>query len=126
MSIQNLLVKSSDIGETAMEKILKPYMQFVDNGEISFNGSFFDLGANERIGVALLAKDAWRYIPGKENLAGGMKNEELEKLTLLRGNTVRPIVKGLRDKGLVRTDKAIHYPTAKLVIALHAKLSGKK
>ena len=126
MSIQDLVVKSSEIGETALEKILKPYVQLVDNGEISFNGSFFDLNADDKIGVALVAKDAWKYIPGKENLAGGVKNEELEKLTLLPGNTVRPVVKRLRDKGLIRTEKAVHYPTAKLVIALHARLSEKK
>lgn len=126
MSIQDLLVKSSDVGEAAMEKILKPYVQFVDNGEISFNGPFFDLRADEKIGVALIAKDSWKYILEKENLSGGMKNEELEKITLLPGNTVRPAVKNLRDKGLIRTEKSIHYPTAKLVLSLHAKFSSKK
>lgn len=126
MSIQDLVVKSSEIGEAAMEKILKPYVQFVDNGEIAFNGPFFDLKSEEKIGVALVAKDSWRYIPGKESLSGGMKNEELEKVTLLAGNTVRPSVKTLRDKGLIRTEKGIHYPTAKLVLSLHAKFSGKK
>lgn len=126
MSIQDLLVKSSEIGEAAMEKILKPYVQFVDNGEISFNALFFALRADDKIGVALVAKDSWRYITGKESLAGGTKNEELEKMTLLQGNTLRPMVKKLRDKGLIRTEKSVHYPTAKLILALHAKFSGKK
>ena len=126
MSIQDLLVKSSEIGEIAMEKILKPYVQFVDNGEISFKSTFYELKADDKISIALIAKDSWRFIEGKENHAGGMKNEELEKLTLLPGNTVRPVIKRLRDRSLIRTEKSIHYPTAKLVIALSRKLVSKK
>jgi hypothetical protein len=126
MTIQDLLVKSSEVGEMATEKILKPYVQFVDNGEISFNGPFFDLKADEKIGIALIAKDSWKYIPGKESLSGGMKNEELERITMLQGNTVRPVVKSLRDKGLIRTEKSVHHPTAKLILSLNTKLSSKK
>ena len=126
MSIKDLLVKSSDIGEEAMEKILKPYVRFVDNGELAFDAPFFLLKAEEKIGIALIAKDSWRYIPGKENLAGGMKNTELEKATLLPGNTVRPRVKDLRDRGLIKTEKEAHYPTAKLVFTLQRKFAGKK
>lgn len=126
MSIRELMVKSSEIGEEAMEKILKPYVRFVDNGEIAFNGPFFALSADDKIGIALVAKDSWRYIPGKENLAGGMKNVELEKATLLPGNTVRPTVKKSRDKGLIKTEKDIHYPTAKLIFSLQSKTASKK
>lgn len=125
MGIQDLLVKSSELGEAAIEKILKPYVHFVDNGEISFDGGFFELKADDKIGIALIAKDSWRYIDGKESFAGGMKNEELEKTTLLPGNTVRPTVKKLRDKMLIRTEKDLHYPTAKLVLALQQKLQKK-
>ncbi len=125
MSIQDLLVKSSEVGQAAMEKILKPYVQFVDNGEVAFNGAFFDLNADQKVGIALVAKDAWRYIEGKESFANGMKNDELEKATLLPGNTVRPCVKKLRDKSLIRTEKDIHYPTTKLVLTLQSKLTGK-
>jgi hypothetical protein len=120
------MVKSSEMGEEAMEKILKPYVRFVDNGEIAFDGSFFALTADDKIGIALIAKDSWRYISGKEHLAGGMKNAELEKVTLLPGNTVRPTVKRLRDKGLIKTEKDSHYPTAKLIFSLQGKSGGKK
>lgn len=126
MGIQDLLVKSSELGEAAIELILKPYVRFVDNGEISFEGNFFKLGAEEKISIALIAKDSWRYIPGKENFAGGMKNEELEKTTLLTGNTVRPNVKKLRDKMLIKTEKDIHYPTAKLIIVMQQKIQKSK
>lgn len=125
MGIQDLLVKSSELGEAAIEKLLKPYVRFVDNGEISFDGSFFELKADDKIGIALIAKDSWRYIEGKENFAGGMKNDELEKTTLLPGNTVRPNVKKLRDKMLIRTEKDVHYPTAKLILVLQQKLQKK-
>lgn len=126
MPIQDLLVKSSEIGEATMEKILKPYVQYVDNGEISFTPAFFELKSDDKIGIALVAKDGWRFIAGKENYAGGMKNEELEKFTILPGNTVRPAIKRLRDKNLIRTEKGVHFPTVKLVIILNTKLTPKK
>jgi hypothetical protein len=125
MAIKDLVVKKSEMGEEAIEKILKPYVRFVDNGEIALDGPFFSLKADEKIGIALLAKDSWRYIPGKEEFAGGMKNADLEKITLLPGNTVRPTVKQLRDKGFIKTEKDIHYPTAKLIFAFRAKSAGK-
>jgi len=123
MSISDLIVKESEVGEAAVEKLLKPYVQLVDNGEISFNGAFFDLKADEKIAVALIAKSSWRFVKGKESYAGGMKNEELEKVTALPGNTVRPKIKELRDKLLIRTDSGIHSPTAKLTITYSKKLS---
>lgn len=119
------MVKKSELGEEAMEKILQPYVRFVDNGEIAMDGPFFSLNADEKIGIALIAKDSWRYIPGKEELAGGMKNAELEKITLLPGNTVRPSVKKMRDKGLIKTEKDFHYPTAKLIFSFKEKVVGK-
>lgn len=125
MSIQDLVVKSAELGEAAVEQILKPYVRFVDNGEISFDAPFFDLKSDDKISITLIAKDSWRYIPGKESFAGGMKNEEIEKTTLLPGNTVRPVVKRLRDKMLITTEKGVHRSTAKLILAMQKKLQKK-
>lgn len=125
MAIKDLLVKTSEIGEIAAEDIIKPYVNFTENGEIVFSEHYWNLKSEEKIAVALVAKDSWRFIDGKENLASGMSNEELGKATLLTGNTVRPVVKSLRDSGLIKTEKSIHYPTAKLVLNYRKRLSIK-
>lgn len=125
MAIQDLVVKSSELGEAAVEQILKPYVRFVDNGEISFDTPFFALKSGDKVSIALIAKDSWRYIPGKESFAGGMRNEEIEKTTLLPGNTVRPVVKLFRDKLMITTEKGVHRPTAKLILVMQKKLQKK-
>jgi hypothetical protein len=121
MAIKDLVVKSNEVGEEATEKIILPYVNYTDKGELIFNEAFYALSADEKISIALVAKEGWRYVPENEKLAGGMKNEEIEKVTFLPGNTVRPTVKKLRDESKIKTEKGVHSPTTKLIMSLLRK-----
>ena len=99
-----------------MEKVLRPYIRFTQNGEINPEDAFWELKSDKKIAVALIAANCQRFIDeDKKNLIGGMKNVEIERTTQILGNTVRPLIKKFRDQGLIRTEKKVHYSTPKLV-----------
>ncbi len=115
MAIKDLIIKASDVGEAAMEKVLRPYIRFTESGEISPEDAFWELKSDKKIAVALIAADCRRFIGNGNDFIGGMKNDEIERTAQLPGNTVRPLIKKFRDQGLVRTEKGLHYSTPKLV-----------
>lgn len=115
MPIKDLIIKNSDVGEAAMEKVLRPYIRFMESGEISPEDTFWELRSDKKIAVTLIAADCRRFLENNKGLTGAMTNSEIERTAQLPGNTVRPLIKKLRDQGLVRSERGFHYSTPKLV-----------
>ncbi len=120
MSLQNLLVKQAEVEEDVVERVVAQYVKYSDVGKILLGDHFGKLANTKKVAVYLVAKQGWKFIPGKEELAKGADNAELERELKLPGNTLRPVVKNLRDRGFVTSINAVHYPTEQLILHLAA------
>jgi hypothetical protein len=80
-----------------------------ERGAFGFRHGVRDrLNKRERVLVALLAQKALHLIDGKQPEA--LKPADIERLTGIPGNTLRPILKVLSDKGITRRDdEGAHY-----------------
>ena len=120
MALSELLIQQAELEEKAIEQVVAKHVRYSDAGTIILLESFSKLPAKKQLATYLDAKAGWKYIPGKEALADGADNAELERMLRLPGGTIRPKTSELRSEGLIVTRDGKHFPTEQLVFALTA------
>lgn len=106
--LKSLIVKEAEIAEELIEKVITPYCKYAETGKILPNEKFRQLPLRLRILVYLTGKRGLKFIIEEENANIIADNAELEKVLGVKGNTLRPQIKKLRDEGLLVTEKAMH------------------
>jgi hypothetical protein len=102
--LQELLVESKEVDEKLLADILKPYAQIEkDTGELIPTETFSNLPAEGKVIVVFL------YSKAKVRLGFSstekLKPRDIENLVGLKGNTVRPILKKLKETNLLKVDE---------------------
>jgi DNA-binding MarR family transcriptional regulator len=95
MGLKDLIVEHKRVSEELLENILKGRAQLIKEGReviLKNEGNIFP--ERVRVLLYLCGKKAWEYLTAEE-LAVSI--EELAKNLGIKGNTLRPILKGLND-----------------------------
>jgi DNA-binding transcriptional ArsR family regulator len=102
--LRRLLVKEENLNEKLLVETLKPYILIEENtGELVPMDNFTILPAEGKIIIAFL------YLKAKKRLnfsqSEKLKPKDIESLLGLKGNTIRPILKKLKEMQLVKADE---------------------
>lgn len=101
--LEKLFVDEETISEEILYDLLEPYIRFSKKtNEIIPTDNFINLKNELKILITLIAIKALFMLNKREN--DKVSPKELEKLTSLKGNTIRPILKRLYDQRIILKD----------------------
>jgi DNA-binding transcriptional ArsR family regulator len=102
--LKELLVRSEEINERLLTDILKPYALIEEStGELIPTENFSNLQAEGKIIVVFLYSKA-KFRLGFSS-SEKLKPRDVENLVGLKGNTIRPILKRLKEANLIKADE---------------------
>lgn len=120
MALKDLIIDQKQISEELLEKLLKGKVDLVkENQAVSLTKFGNSLPNKTRILLFLCSKKAWEFLTKKEIKTS---IEELEKNLGIRGNTIRPILKELRDSYQVESEKGKYRILPKGIFTLGKEL----
>lgn len=101
--LEKLFIDEEEVSEDMLYDILAPYIRFgKKTNEIIPTNDFLNLKNKQKVLVIFIAIKALFMLGKREDDKASPK--ELEKLTGLKGNTIRPILKKLHDKRIILRD----------------------
>jgi DNA-binding transcriptional MocR family regulator len=101
MVLKDLIISQDRISEEIIEKILSGRVQLLaENQQVHLLSSAKDLPSSIRILMYLAGKKAWSIIKKRDFLTPIV---ELSDNLGIKGNTLRPLLKNLRDEKLVES-----------------------
>lgn len=104
MSLKDLVADKSKLNEEAIEQIVGQYIRYDPAAyEIVFTPSVNSLNTEQKILVYLVAVMGWPYVVDEVKPVQ-CNPSSLERDLGIAGNTLRPILKKLKDAHLVNTD----------------------
>ena len=114
MGLKDLIVDEAKLQESTIEKVIKPFVKYSSEGNVIVSPQLKKESAKNQIMIYLFAKAGSKFVSdGKVGAAAC--NEELERKLGLKGGTVRPTVKILREEGFVLTKDGRHQISDKAV-----------
>lgn len=107
MTLEDLIISKTKISEGLIEKTLRGNVKLVEESlEVYLLPETKDLQNNSRILLYLTGKKAWSLLKNKEILTPIV---ELSNNLGIKGNTLRPILKELRDQQLVESKEGKYH-----------------
>lgn len=102
MGLKKLLVSEEKVTEEVLERILGDFVRLAqDTRKVIFTPSGAHLPARPKVLLVLAAQHAWRFIqPGGEG-DPTLTVAEIGAQTGLPGNTLRPVLKQLKDSRIL-------------------------
>jgi len=107
MALKDLIISKTEISEDLIENILKNNVQLIkENEEVYLLPPTKNLSGTTRVILYLCGKKAWSLILNKEITTSIV---ELSNNTGIKGNTLRPILKKLKDSKQVDSQNGKYY-----------------
>ncbi len=103
MPLRDLLVSEQKVTEDVLEKTLKDFVLLGDKRRIVFTPAGEQLPAEARVLLVLVAQHAWRFVVQGEEQDTSLPVAEIQQQTGLTGNTARPTLKSLKDRGIIES-----------------------
>ncbi|WP_398484538.1 hypothetical protein [Tardiphaga sp.] len=101
MALKDLVAKKSEVDEAVIEAIVSKYVRYyTDTVEIGFTPECASLSGESKLLVYLVALLGWQYVTDSVPETS-TKPADLEKVLGIPGNTLRPILKTLKDAHLI-------------------------
>lgn len=101
--LNKLLVKESELNEKLLVEILEEFVRLEEeSGNLIFTEKFDRLNSQQKLVVVSLAMKAKHRL--KKSTTEKLKPKELEELSGLPGNTVRPALKELKTRNIFTCD----------------------
>ena len=98
------LVVTERLTETQIEEIVSGYVQYhVASKEVTLLPASRNLSTKAKALIYLVALQGWIYI-ANEPIQVAAKPAQIEKALKIKGNTLRPVLKELKDSHLVKID----------------------
>lgn len=124
MALKDLIINNAEVSEEILNKILSGNINLVSEGNsviLTQGGNKFS--TRERVLLYLCGKKAWGLLEKKEflTLVG-----ELEKNLGIKGNTLRPILKSLKDSYKVDSQKGKYSILPQGIFDLNNAIDGTK
>jgi hypothetical protein len=107
MALKNLIINDTEVTEDLLDKVLTGNVNLVKQGNyVVLTQQGNKLPNRERILLYLCGKEAWKLLEKNEILVSLF---ELEKNLGIKGNTLRPILKSLKDEYKVDSQKGKYF-----------------
>ena len=110
MSLKRLLVSEQQLTEEILDQLLSDYVRLVhETRRVTLTPAGGALTGRAKVVLVLAAQHAWRFLAPDEEQDTSLPIREIEQLTGLPGNTLRPILKDLTDRRLLEsTGKGVY------------------
>jgi len=124
MALKDLIADSAALTEQAIEDIIGPYISYDPKmKQISFTAKAKNLPNRHKIVLYLVALHGWPYVT-EDELPTTAKPADLETSLGIRGGTLRPILKGLKDAHYLIAKGSRYGVQAASLNEIKAMLSG--
>ncbi|MFA6393689.1 MAG: hypothetical protein WCW25_02350 [Patescibacteria group bacterium] len=118
MALKNLIINNTEVTEDLLDKVLTGNVNLVKQGNsVVLTQQSNKLPNRERILLYLCGKEAWKLLEKNEILVSLF---ELEKNLGIKGNTLRPILKSLKDEYKVESQKGKYFILPQGIFSLQA------
>lgn len=102
--LKELVIKEGEVNEKLLLEILKPYIRIEEGtGDLIPTEKFSELSNEKKVIIGFLYSKAKTRLGFSQSEK--LKPRELESLLGMKGNTLRPILKRLKDNRVIRVDK---------------------
>jgi DNA-binding transcriptional ArsR family regulator len=102
--LKELVVKEETLNEKLLAELLKTYISIEENtGELIPTESFNSLSAEGKVIIAFLYSKAKKRL--NMSSTEKLKPKDIESILGLKGNTIRPILKKLKEEGIIKLDE---------------------
>lgn len=107
--LSRLVVNDAGINRELLAITLEKRIRLdLGNGTFSFlNGARSQLNSRKQVLVALLAQKALHLL--KAEFSEGLRPQEIERVTGIKGGTLRPVLKMLVERQMLRNDQTAGY-----------------
>jgi len=103
--LKDLLIDESKIDEGLLEKILSPFVRIgKEKGTVRFTTGAVKLGIKEKVVLFLVAQKTKKLL-GFKGIEEKTSPRQIEKELGVKGSSLRPILKRLREAGLIRSHR---------------------
>lgn len=105
MALKDLTIDKSKATEEIIESIIKPYIRYdVNSKSIFFLPKSTELNNAKQILIYLVALKGWKFVT-KESISWEISPSKLEEITGIKGGTLRPTLKNLKDTKMIVVNK---------------------
>lgn len=123
MALKDLIINNAKISEDILDKVLSENVNLISEGHsVVLTEKANKFPNRERVLFYLCGKEAWKLLEEKEEIM--TITSELEKNLGIKGNTLRPILKYLKDHYQVESQKGKYFILPQGIFALQNFLNS--
>jgi hypothetical protein len=124
MALKSLIASKASLAEDAIEKIIANFTRFdVDERAIVFTPEAHGLSIKAKILIYLVALQGWPYVVDQP-VPADAKPADIGEDTGIPGNTLRPILKELKDRNVIVEQGGRYSVRAVALHAIKSELGG--